>query len=294
MVVPYAAGGPADAVGRILAPRMSELLGQQVVIENVAASGGIAGMARVAKAPPDGYQFVLGAAGVLAQNHTLYKKLPYDAVADFAPVGLIAEAPPILITRLDLPVNDLKEFIAYAKANERKMQYGSGGIGSGPHVTCALLNAAIGVNVTHVPYRGMGPAYPDLLAGRLDYACDYPASALPQIEGKAVKAIATLTRERTPVLPQLATAHEQGIVDFDAPGWYALALPKGAPDMIVRRLNKAMSDALDSPAAGGRLSELGTIPVRPERRTPEFLAKFIPSEIEKWAVPIKASGASMD
>jgi tripartite-type tricarboxylate transporter receptor subunit TctC len=292
MVLPFAAGGPVDVVGRLLAPRMSELLGQPVVIENAVGAGGMTGMLRVMKAPPDGYQFVLGVAGTLAHSQTLFKNPPFNAVTDFASIGLIAEAPPILITRKDLPARDLKEFIAYAKANHSKMQFASGGAASGAHITCLLLNSAIGVNIVHVPYRGTGPAYPDMLAGRFDYMCDYAASALPHIRGNTVKALATLTRERSPVLPDLATGHEQGLTGFDAPGWYSFSAPKGTPDLIIRRLNKAMSDALDTPAIGNRCRELGTIPVRPERRTPEYLTQYIKSEIAKWAAPIRASGVS--
>jgi tripartite-type tricarboxylate transporter receptor subunit TctC len=294
LVLPYAAGGPVDVVGRLMAPRMSELLGRQVIIENVAGAGGVTGVTRVAKAPPDGYQFVMSAAGTFAHSPTFFKRLPYNPTTDFESIGLIAEAPPILIARKDLPVQQLKEFVAYTKANQGKMQYASGGAGSGAHITCVLLNSAFGIDITHVPYRGTSAVYPDLISGRVDYMCDYIASALPQIRSQSVKAIATLTRERAPVLPDLATAHEQGLAGFDAPGWYAFSAPKGTPEAIIRRLNRAMSDAIDTPAVGNRLRELGTIPVRPERRTPEYFSGFIVSEIAKWAPPIRATGIQMD
>ncbi len=294
LVLPYAAGGPVDVVGRLVAPRMSEILGRQIVIENVVGAGGVTGVLRVRKAPPDGYQFVMSAAGTFAHSQTLFKKPPYNSVTEFASIGLIAEAPPILVTTNKFPARDLKDFILHAKANQSKLQYASGGAASGAHITCLLLNAAIGVNVTHVPYRATGAAFPDLIEGRVGYMCDYIASALPHIQGNSVKAIATLTRERTPALPDLPSAHEQGLAEFDAPGWYAFSAPKGTPDAIIRRLNKAMSDAVDTPSVGGRLRELGTIPVRPERRTPEYLDRFVVSEIAKWASPIKASGVSMD
>src|SRR5687767_13913109 len=294
LVLPYAAGGPVDVVGRIMASRMSELLGRQIVIENIAGAGGVTGVTRVAKAPPDGYQFVMSAAGTFAHAPTFFKNLPYNSVNDFEAIGLIAEAPPILIARKDFPARDLKEFVAYAKADPSKIQFASGGAGSGAHITCVLLNSAFGLNITHVPYRGTSTAYPDLISGRVDYMCDYVASCLPQIQNGSVKALATLTRERAAVLPDLATAHEQGLPEFDAPGWYAFSAPKGTPDAIIRRLNKAMSDAIDTPAVGNRLRELGTIPVRPERRTPEYFAGFVVSEIKKWAPPIKATGITMD
>jgi tripartite-type tricarboxylate transporter receptor subunit TctC len=292
MVVPYAAGSPVDVIGRIIAPGMSEGLGVQVVVENVPGAGGITGAARVARAAPDGYTFLLGAAGVLSQNQTLYKKPLYNSVADFAPVGLIALTPAILVTRRDFPADTLAEFIAYAKANQAKMLFGSGGAGSGGHIACLLLNSAIGVSVTHVPYRGS--ARPDLIAGRLDYMCDFSSTALPEIEAKEVKAIANLTRERLALLPDLATADEQGMANFDATGWYAFVAPARTPERIVRRLNKAMSDALDGPIASERYKRLGNTVAPPHQRSPEYLGQFIRSEIDKWAGPIRASGMSLE
>jgi tripartite-type tricarboxylate transporter receptor subunit TctC len=294
MVVPYAPGGPADIVGRIIAPGMSQSLGQPVVVENFAGAGGMTGAARVARADPDGYQFLLGASGVLAQNQTLYKHPLYDSAADFAAVGLIAMAPPILITRKDFPAGDLKEFITYVRANQSKLQFGTAGPGSGPHVTCVLLNTAIGSKVTDVAYRSSSIAEQDLVAGRIDYMCDFISTALPQIQGKTVKAIATLTRDRTPMLPDLATANEQGLAGFDAPGWYAIVAPKTTPAPIVQRLNKAMVDALDSAAVKDRLTALGNTVVPPAQRAPDHFAAFLRDEIDKWAGPIKASGVSLE
>jgi tripartite-type tricarboxylate transporter receptor subunit TctC len=293
MVVPYAAGGPADVIARVVAPGISDALSQQVIVENIGGAGGVTGAEHVMRAAADGYQFLLGPVGVLAMNQTLFKNPLYNSAVDFAPIGLMATAPPILVTRKDFPANNLKEFIAYAKGHPGALQFGSGGAGSGPHITCVLLNAAAGISAVHVPYRGVMPAYQDLLPGRIDYMCDFISTALPQIKSEAVKAMATLTRERTPMLPNLATADEQGLTDFDAPGWYALVLPKGTPDAIIRRLNKALSDALDTPAVKDRLTQLGNTIVPPAQRTPEYLAKFIRSEIAKWAGPIKASGVSM-
>jgi hypothetical protein len=200
MVVPFAAGGATDIVARLLSPRLSELLGQQVIVENVGGAGGTTGTARVAKAPPDGYQFVLGNVGTHAHNQTLYRKPPYDAVRDFAPVVLIADLSIVLLTRKDFPADNLPEFIAYGKANEAKLQYGSAGAGSSTHLACVLLNAAIGITVTHVPYRGGTPAMQDLLAGRIDYQCPTTSTATAQIEGKTAKGLATLTRNRTALL----------------------------------------------------------------------------------------------
>jgi tripartite-type tricarboxylate transporter receptor subunit TctC len=187
MVYPFAAGSAADVLGRLFASRLSELLGQTVVFENVGGAGGMIGSNRVAKAAPDGYQFVLGGT-FMVLNQALYKNPLYNATTDFAPVVLIVEQPVVLIARKDFPANDLSEFIAYARANQAKMQYGSGGVGSMPHLACELLNAAIGINTTHVPYRGGGPMMPDLIAGRIDYNCSLAALAIPQIESKTVKA----------------------------------------------------------------------------------------------------------
>jgi len=292
MVVTYAAGGTNDIIARILAPRLSEILGQQVVIENVGGAGGMSGAARVAKAPPDGYQFVLGNVGTHAQNQTLYKNPLYNAATDFAPVGLLVDLPMVMVARTSLPADNLQEFIAYAKANQAKMQYGSAGTGAPTHLSCALLNAAIGVNVTHVPYRGSAPALQDLIAGRIDYHCLNAAAAIPHIEGRTAKAIAMLTRSRSPTFANLATAHEQGLKDFVADNWLAFFLPKGTPAAIVRRLNEAAVAAMTTPAVETRLKEVGADLVAPDRRSPEFLQTFVASEIEKWAGPIKAAGVS--
>lgn len=294
MVVPYAAGGAADAIGRILGPHLSEILRQQVVIENVGGAGGVIGSQRVAKAAPDGYQFVLGNVGTHAQNQSLYKQPRYNPVADFAPVALILDQPLVLIVGKEFPANNLREFIAYTKAKQTRMQYGSAGAGSVPHLACALFNVAIGVDVTHVAYRGGGPAMQELIAGRIDYQCPNAAPAIPQIDGKQVKAIAILTRDRSPVLPDLASAHEQGLNDFSVENWYAFFLPKATPVAIVRKLNEAAIAVMNRPAVQARLRELGAVLVAPERRSPEYLRQFVQSEIERWGETIKASGLALD
>jgi tripartite-type tricarboxylate transporter receptor subunit TctC len=289
MVVTYAAGGTNDIIARILGSRLSEVLGQQVVIENVGGAGGMTGSARVAKATPDGYQFVLGNVGTHAQNQTLYRSPLYNAATDFAPVGLLVDLPMVMVARVNLPASDLREFIAYAKANQARMQYGSAGTGAPTHLSCALLNAAMGVTITHVPYRGSAPALQDLMAGRIDYHCLNAAAAIPHIEGKTVKPIAMLTRTRSPTFPNLATAHEQGLEDFSADNWLAFFLPKGTPAAIVQRLNEAAIATLTTPAVEARLKEVGADVVAPARRSPEFLQTFVESEITKWAAAIKAA-----
>ncbi len=294
MVVPFAAGGAVDVMGRILAGPMSEALGQQVIVENLGGAGGMTGTARVAKAPPDGYEFVLGIAGTHAQNQTLYKHPLYDAATDFTPVELIAEQPTVLVTRKDLPAHTLPEFIAYAKMNQAKMQFASAGAGSANHLACVLLNAAAGIDVTHIPFRGGGPAMQEVLAGRIDYMCNTLTTALPQIEAKEVNPITILSPKRSPSLPDLASADEQGLHDFDASTWYAIFLPKGAPAPIVQKLHDAIEASVRNPMVLARFKDIGADLVAPERRSPEYLAKFVVSEIARWAAPIRASGVSMD
>lgn len=289
MVVPFAAGGPTDVLGRVLAQRMGEILGQSVVVENVGGAGGMTGGKRVADAKPDGYTMLLGTVGTQAQGQTLYKKPLYNAVTDFTPVALIAEVPIALIVRKDLPVSNFKEFVAYAKANQAKMQFGSAGAGSATHLGCVVLNSTMGTNITHVPYKGTGPAMQDLIGGRIDFLCEIVSTAKPQISGGTVKALAIMTKTRSPVFPNLQTTGEQGL-DVQAYTWNALFLPKGAPANVVKKLHDAAIAAMDTPAVKDRLQGLGAMIVTPDRRSPEYLGSFVKSEIEKWAAPIKASG----
>jgi tripartite-type tricarboxylate transporter receptor subunit TctC len=294
LVVPYAAGAASDIVARIIAPRLSELLGQPVIIENVAGAGGVTGSIRVARAAPDFHQIVLGNSGTHAQNQSLYKRPPYNPATDFAPVALIGKGAMVLIVRNELSANTLPEFISYAKANEAKMQYGSAGPGSAIHLACLLFNAAVGLNVTHVPYRASSAALQDLIPGRIDYMCPVDGSVIAQIDSKAVKAIAVLRTKRSPILPKLPTASEQGLTDFDTSLWWALFLPKGAPAAIVQRLHEATIAMMDTPSVQERMRELGVDLAEPELRSSEYLRTFVESEIDKWAAPIKASGISMD
>jgi tripartite-type tricarboxylate transporter receptor subunit TctC len=291
--VPFAAGGPTDVLGRIIAGRMSEVLGQNVVVENIGGAGGMTGSARVANAAPDGYQFVLGTVGTHAQGQTLFKHPLYDAAADFTPVILIAEVPLVLETRKDLPVSNFKDFVAYAKANQATMKFGSAGAGSATHLGCVLLNDTIGVKITHVPYRGTGPALQDLEGGRIDYMCDVITTAKPPIDSGTVKGIAILDTKRSPALPNLPTAAEQGTPDLVAYTWNAIFLPKNAPAPIVKILHNAALAAMHTPAVRDRLSGLGAEIVPDDRASPEYLGNFVKSEIAKWAVPIRASGVSV-
>jgi tripartite-type tricarboxylate transporter receptor subunit TctC len=246
------------------------------------------------KAAPDGYEMVLGSVGTHAQSQSLYKKPLYNAATDFAPVALIAQLPLVVAARKDLPASNLPEFIAYAKANQARMQFGSAGVGSADHLTCVLLNATMGVNVTHVPYRGGQPAMQDLIGGRIDYVCNIITTVLPEIEARLIKPIAITSKGRSPLLPDLASADEQGLKGFDAYTWNALFLPKRTPEAIVGKLNAAVIATIETPAVEQRLKSIGATIVAPERRTPDYLGKFVASEIAKWAGPIKAAGVSVD
>jgi tripartite-type tricarboxylate transporter receptor subunit TctC len=294
MVVPFAAGGTFDVMGRILAVRMSEILGQPVTVENTTGAGGIIGVNRVINSAPDGYTLLLGSTGTHAYNQTIYKKRRYDAVNDFTPVTLFSEQPMVLEVRKDLPANTIPEFIALLKANGVKMQYGSAGAGTTTHLACSLLNAKIGVNVTHVPYRGSAPAANDLMGGQIDYLCGNLGAAAPLIAGKQVKAIAVLSQGRSPLLPDLASAHEQGLTGFDVTTWTAFFLPKGAPRAIVDKLNEVAHATMDTPVIKGRMLEIGVTGVAPERRSPEYLAKFVADEVARWEGPIKSGGLQVD
>jgi tripartite-type tricarboxylate transporter receptor subunit TctC len=292
LIVPFAAGGGVDVSARIQAQRMSELLGQAIVVENVGAAAGMAGSLRVAKAEPDGYTMLIGNSGTHAFNQSLYKAPLYNSVTDFTPVGLATESPRILIARKDLPAANLRDFIADVKANQATMQFGSAGVGSGTHLPCVLLNLAMGVTVTHVPYRGEGPAQQDLIGGRLDYMCSTIQTGAALANESLVKGIAVMSPRRVKIIADLATTGEQGLPGVEASVWNAFFLPPGAPQAIVRKLNRAMSDALDDPALRERLEGLGLEIVAPERRTPEYLAGFVPEEVARWAKVVHAAGIS--
>ena len=294
MIIPFAAGGPTDILGRVVAGRMSEILGQTVVVENVGGAGGMTGSARVANAAPDGYQFVLGTVGTHAQGQTLYKSPLYNSVTDFTPAILIANVPIVLETRKDLPVNNFKDFVAYAKENQAKMQFASAGAGSATHLGCVLLNYVLGINVTHVPYRGTGPALQDLEGGRVDYMCDIITTAKPPIDQGAVKGIAIFDTKRSPALPNVPTAAEQGTPNLVAYTWNAIFLPKNTPAPIVKKLHDATLEAMHTPAVRDRLTGLGAEIATDDQATPQYLGDLVKSEIAKWAGPIKASGVTVE
>jgi tripartite-type tricarboxylate transporter receptor subunit TctC len=289
MVIPFAAGTSADVLGRIFAEHLTKFLGRQVIIENVTGAGSMIGASRVAKATPDGYQFVFGTSGAFAYSQTLYKNPLYNAATDFAPVALVAEAPFVLVVSKHLPASNLREFIDYARENQAKMQYGSPGAGSSNHLSCALLNSAIGIDVTHIPYRaGLPISSQDLITGRIDYMCLSVTAALSLLD--RTKRIAILTKNRSPSIPDLPSAHEQGLTNFDVDVWYAIFLPKDTPGQIIRKLHDATLTAMNSRSLQERVKQIGVDLVVPERRSTEYLQRFVENEIEKWAAVIRAAG----
>lgn len=293
LIVPFAAGAQSDIIGRTIAARMSEVLGQPVIIENISGGGGQIAGKRVADAAPDGYVMGLGTVGTHAQAQTLYKHPAYNSQTDFTPVALIAEIPIVLSARKDLPVKDFRDFIAYAKTHQATMSYGTAGAGSAPHLACLLLNHVLGTNITHIPYRGTGPATQDLLAGRIDFMCGGITTTKPLVDSGSLKGLAVFGATRSPVMPDLATATEQG-AKVEAYTWNAVFLPKGVPDAIVKTLNAAAVEAIKTRSVNESLTALGAEVVTQARATPQYLNEFVRSETEKWAGPIKAGGLQVE
>jgi len=294
VVVPFAAGGAFDSVARVITARMQEIAGQPVVVENVGGGGGTTGVRRVIAAAPDGYTVLLGTVGTHAYNQTIYRNRRYDAVADFTPVTLFSEQTMVLLGRKTLPADTLGEFMELLKSNGAKMQFGSAGVGSTTHLGCALLNTRVGVNIAHVAYRGGGPAVNDLVGGQIDYFCGNLGGYVGLVQGKQVKAIALLSKERSQLMPDLKTAHEQGLANLDVVSWTAFFLPKGAPRPVVDKLIEVTHAAMDTPDTKKRMLDIGVTGVAPERRSPEYLAKFVVEEIARWEEPIKSAGLQVD
>lgn len=291
MVVAAAAGGPIDVFARIMAERMSPILGQRVVVENIGGGGGIVGGQRVVKAEPNGYTTLLGTIATHTNPQLHVDKRPYDPVGDFAPVALIAEIPLVLIARKDLPPNTFEEFVAYAKANQSRMNYGSAGVGSAAHLGCVMLDRAMGTKIQHVPYRGTALAMQDLIAGRLDFLCEIAVTAVQNIKAGSVKGLANLSGQRSAVLPDLPTAAERGLPTVQAYTWTALFAPKGTPAAIVARLRVATVAAMDGPGLREQLDKLAATLVAKDRRSSDYLDRFVKSEFDKWGEAIRAGGA---
>ena len=294
LIVPFAAGGGVDASARMQAIALGEILGQTIVVENVGAAAGTVGSGRVAKAAPDGYTVLIGNSGTHVFSQSLYKKAPYDSTTDFEPVSIVTGSPRLLVARKDLPVNNLQEFVAYIKANKDKMQYGSAGVGSGTHLPCALFNYTIGADVTHVPYRGEGPALQDVIGGRIDYMCTTMQSGAAQSNQGGVKGIAVMAERRAAVVQNIATTKEQGLAGVDAVVWNGFLFPKGTPKPIVQKLHAAIETMMSKPDMVKKLEDAGLEIMPKEQRTPEYFAKFLKEDIERWGKVIKAANISMD
>ena len=291
MVVPFAAGGPTDVVARIVGESMSRTLGQQIVVENVAGAGGTTGITRASQAQPDGYTIMMGHMGTHGAAPALYPNLKYDPTKDFAPIGLAAGTPILIVTKKDFPADDLKGFIKELKTRGEKLNEANAGVGSVSHTTCTLLQAQTGSKFTRVAYRGTGPALNDLVAGQVDFGCDQIVNLVPQIQAKTIKAMAIATPERSPSLPDVPTTKEAGLPDYQVSAWNAIFAPKGTPPAVVAKLAGALDKALDDETTRKRLLELGGVIPDKAGRTPEALQKLVTDEVARWTPVLKAAGA---
>jgi len=290
VVVPFAAGGPTDALARILCQRMGEALGQQLIVENVGGAGGTIGVAKVARATPDGYTLAFTHMGTLAVNIALYKSLPYDSQKDFEPVGLGGTNPMVLVTKKDLPAKTFPEFQAYVKANEKKVQYGMAGIGAASHLGGLMLNSMMKVDVLEIPYKGTGPALNDLVSGQFDYMVDQAVNVLPQIKSGNIKALGVSTTKRLSQLPDVATIDEAGLKGYEVTIWNGFFAPKGTSKDVVAKLNQALVTALSDEKIKVRLTELAVDLPEGQERTPEALGAQLKASIDKWVPAVRAAG----
>lgn len=289
LVVPFAPGGPTDVVGRLVAQGLSRSMGQPVIVENVAGNSGVTGSARVARAAADGYTLVVGNLGTHAAASAIQRSIPYDPRTDFAPIGVIAANPMLLIASPKVTADGLPAFIAHVRANAPRLNFGSAGVGATSHLACALFNSLIGVEVTHVPYRGTAPVLTALIAGEIDYGCDQTAGALPQVLAGTVKGVAIATPRRSPAAPDLPTGSEQGLEGFQASAWNALFAPKGTPPAIIARLAEALDNILLDEMNAATFAELGAELPMPVERGPAALAKLVAEEMPRWAEIVRAA-----
>jgi tripartite-type tricarboxylate transporter receptor subunit TctC len=287
MIVPFAAGGPTDVVARIVTGHMAQTLGQSIIIENVVGAGGTTATARAARAANDGYTLITGHMGTHAASVPLYPKLAYHPEKDFEPVALLAGTPILILAKKDFPAKDLKEFIAYVKANTDKMNMAHAGVGSVSYSSCELLSSVLDIKPVGVPFNGTGPAMNALVGGQVDYMCDQIVNAVPQVNGGTIKAYAVATPERNPSLPDLPTTAEAGLPQYQASAWNAIFAPKGTPAPIIAKLNAAVVKALDDENVRKRLIDLGSDIPKTEARTQVALAALVKSEIEKWSAVLK-------
>lgn len=288
VVVPFAAGGPTDVITRIVGEHMSKTLGQPLIVENVAGAGGTTGQTRVAKASPDGYTIGMGHMGTLGAAPGLYPNLQYDPQKDFQPIGLAAGTPIVIVTRKDLPVKDLKEFVDFAKKNERTINQAHAGAASVSDITCVLLHDMLKIDPNSIPYRGTGPAVTDLVGGKVDYICDQIVSVSGQVKGGTIRGLAIAMPERSPALPDVPTTKEAGLPDYQVSAWNAMVAPKGVPPEIMKKLQDALVAAVTDPATKKKLEELGGVVPDAKGASPEALAALIKSENERWVPLLKA------
>ena len=290
VIVPFAAGGPTDVIARIVSEHMGKVLGQQLIVENVAGAGGTTGITKGFQATPDGYTIMMGHMGTHGAAPALYANLKYKPASDFEPIGMAAGTPILVVARKDFPAKDLKEFVAHIKANGDKMNEGQAGVGSVSFTTCVMFNVLAGAKPTRVPYTGAGPFINDMLAGKIDYACDQIVSVASQIQGGAIKAYAIATDKRSPALPNVPTSAEAGLPEFKVSAWNALFAPKGTPKDVVAKLNDALNKALSDAATRKRLEDLGGIIPEGNDRSSAWLGQFVASEVKRWGDVIKAGG----
>jgi tripartite-type tricarboxylate transporter receptor subunit TctC len=292
MIVPFAAGGPTDVIARLVGDHMSRTLGQQIVVENVAGAGGTTGITRAAQAQPDGYTIMMGHMGTHGAAPALYPNLKYDPTKDFAPIGLAAGTPIVIVGKKDLPATDLKSFIEQVKSRGDKTNQAHAGPGSVSHITGILFDSTVGAKPTFVAYRGTGPALNDLMAGTVDFMTDQIVNVSPQIQGGNIKAFAIATKERSPALPDVPTTKEAGLPDYEVSAWNAVFAPKDVPQDVVTKLSDALVKALDDENTRKRLLDLGGVIPSKEERTPAALQKLVESEVARWTPVLKAAGAS--
>jgi tripartite-type tricarboxylate transporter receptor subunit TctC len=294
MIVPFAAGGPTDVIARIVSDHMSRTLGQQIVIENVAGAGGTTGITRAAQSQPDGYTIMMGHMGTHGAAPALYPNLKYDPAKDFAPIGVAAGTPIVIVAKKDFPANDLKGFLAYLKANGDKVNMAHAGVGSVSHSTGIFFNSVVKVKPTMVAYRGTGPALNDLMGNTVDFMPDTIVNVAPQIQGNNIKAFAIATPERSPVLPNVPTTKEAGLDGYEVSAWNAVFAPKGTPPDVVKKLSDALMKSLDDENTKKRLLDLGGVLPTAAERTPDGLQKLVESEVARWTPVLKAAGATAE
>jgi tripartite-type tricarboxylate transporter receptor subunit TctC len=292
MVVPFAAGGPTDVLGRLISQGIGQALGQRVIVENATGAGGTIGSARVAKAPPDGYTMVMGNLGSHAASVGIYKSLAYDPRVDFEPVMLVGSTPMVLVVKKTMPVKTLHDFMAYADANKGKLSFGSAGVGSLSHLTLLLFNSQTKAEIRHIPYRGTAEAMNDILSGQIDGMLDQVTSTAPHILSGGVKALVITSPDRVSQLPDVPTSNEAGLPGLQIIGWSALFFPKATPRPIVERMNAAVDQGMRDEALARRVADLGADFPAPPQRTPQALANLVRSEIDKWTPVIKAAGVT--